>query len=125
MLLIIIYNIQFKMLKKHASEPWLEYIKKGTKTYEGRLNVSPWSDLKPKDKIIFFSDKNELIVEITEILKFKSFGKAWHQLREKLIPAEFNIKTEKEADNLYGAFYINSIINKEVLAIGIKVINKK
>ena len=52
------------MSKKHISQPWLNFIKQGIKTYEGRLNRGFWSKIKKDDKLILFDRSIEVPVTV-------------------------------------------------------------
>lgn len=120
-------------IQNQNENPYLDWIKSGTKTYEGRtLNkIKDWGLFVGK-QIKFFDKKNidsYVICEVTELLHFDDFGQAFDALGEKLIPN----RTRNEVIRLYNGFYepnnkyedgITSDFIKglKVVAIGVKVI---
>ncbi len=107
--------------RKNISEPNLSWILSGEKTYEGRPKRRFWATLKEGDRFIAFSDEQEVTLEVTEILSFKDFGKAWNELGIQLIP--HGIESEEDARKFYSTWYSDEdVSNLGVIAIGMHVV---
>lgn len=128
-----------KPIQNNSNAPYLDWIKSGKKTYEGRLKtkLKEW-DLKIGKKIKFFDEKQPnsyVVVEITSLPCFSDFGSAFIILGEKLIPE----KTKDEVVDLYnGLFHANQNLDQikpgepseeiqknGVVAIGFRVLECK
>lgn len=88
-------------LEKPIQSPYLDWIKSGQKTFEGRLKskIDEWN-LKIGMKIKFYDQDNKslyVIVKVTSLLIFSDFGEAYDNLKDKLIP----FKSRDEVIDLY------------------------
>lgn len=116
------------LIPRGMKQLYLDWIKSGKKTYEGRLKIKigEWG-LHIGQYIKFVSndsygDNAYVIVQITELLIYPNFGAAFDELGEKLIPD----KTREEVVELYDKLYSRDAINHfGVVAIGIKVVGIK
>ena len=107
--------------RKEIKEPWLSWIMDGQKTYEGRLNHGFWNTLKENDRFVAYSDENEAILEVTEILSFSDFGDAWNELGTQLIP--HGASSEKDVQKFYSKWYSDQkVADLGVIAIGVRVV---
>ena len=119
---------------RNREEKYLDWIKDGSKTYEGRLacKVKEW-DLQINKMIIFYdeNDHNSFVLcRITSLLIFNNFGEAFERLGAALIPN----KAKVEVIDMYNKlFYYQDeqlhsgqtsamIMDNKVVAIGIIVI---
>lgn len=113
------------MERKNISEPWLSFIERDDdkrKEYEGRLNRGFWSMLKVSDRFTAFSDKRELLLEVTDLKYYTNASSAWHDLHEKLIPIEM-CNSGDQAHNIYNEFWSDDdMLKYGFIAIGVKVI---
>jgi len=118
-------------LQNPKENPYLDWIKAGVKTFEGRTSDKV-ADLKKGDMIKLY-DRNDIdsqaICEITELRYYEDFGKAFDELGEKLIPK----RNKSEVISMYNLLYekdnkfedgvtCDHIKKLGVVAIGIKVI---
>ena len=91
-------NIQIPL-----KQPWLNFIKSGQKTVEGRLNKGIFSRLKQGETITFINKKLKLEVLVTYIKHYKSF--------EELLMAEGikhvlpNVSSINDGVKIYHQFY--------------------
>ncbi len=127
-----------KPIQNPENTPYLDWIKSGIKTYEGRLlcNITKW-ELRVGNLIKFYDQDNSesyVICEITELSEFKDFGTAHDVLGHKLIPNH----TRNEVIVMYNKLFdrencaqladgttSEKISEVGVVAIGIKVIEHK
>lgn len=107
---------------------WLDMIKRGEKTYEGRIFTGDWKNLNPGDQIEFFSSytcpstpsENKCLVKIKSINRYKNFGDAFDDLDYSLVPIS-GISRE-DAENLcMKSFYSNEVILYGVVAVKMKL----
>ncbi|HLX54937.1 MAG TPA: hypothetical protein VKR58_13410 [Aquella sp.] len=116
--------------------PYLDWIKQGKKKYEGRLSSKKEECKLFVSKQIKFHDQNKpdsyIICEITELLDFEDFGKAYDVLGDMLIPNS----NKNEVIRMYNKIFdpnnydklndgVTSDQIKCVVAIGIKVIEQQ
>lgn len=59
-----------KILKINVQEPYFSFLKNGQKIVEGRLGKEKWFEYNKGDILLV---NNELKLEITDIIKYKSF----------------------------------------------------
>lgn len=121
-------------IKNKSDDCYFDWIKDGSKTYEGRLKckIEDWP-LYIGKKIYFYDEDNptdKILVEVTELPIFKDFGEAFDVLGSSLIPN----RSKKEVINMYNQLFhyedeiiydgvTSKMITKEgVVAIGFKVI---
>ena len=110
-------------------------IKKGYKTYEGRLKckIEDWK-LYVGKQIRFYDQHNPsdgIVIEVTELLIFDDFAEAFDELGSSLKPN----KNRRQAINMYNKLFhydnellydgvTSEMINKEgAVAIGFKIIH--
>ncbi len=106
---------------KNIQEPWLSEIICGKKVYEGLLRKGFWSKLKKGDRFIAYSEKNEVTLEVTEVILFPDFCEAWNHLGDKLIPRK--AITEKYVNDMYSEYYSDEDIKQYgVIAIGVTIV---
>lgn len=131
---ITYYYMSDQYIEKELQDEYLEQIKLGKKTYEGRLKskIQEWK-LKIGSRIKFY-DKHNInswaLVEVVSLQCYNDFGKAYDALGEELIPR----KSKNEVIKLYNEIYhyldekiddiseSQMIINNGVVAIGVNVI---
>jgi ASC-1-like (ASCH) protein len=107
--------------KKHCSDPWLKYIQDGVKTYEGRLNVDPWTKVKIGDKIKFHNESREVIVQIIGKDEYIDFGDAYNVYKDKLLP---EITSTDNAKTIYRQFFDDISVEKYgVIIFHLQIIN--
>jgi len=124
-----------KEIQNPAESPYLDRIKCGKKTYEGRLKtkISEWC-LSVGNRIQFYDKENHdsyVLCEITSLETFSDFGEAFDLLGEKIIPNH----SHEQVIKLYnGLFHYDDeiienmnkssqmIIDNGVVAIGVKVL---
>ena len=125
-----------KEIQNPPESPYLDWIKSGTKQYEGRLKfkITEW-DLYV-GKIIEFYDrenpKSYALCEVISLKTFSDFGEAFDTLGEKLIPEHNREEVVQLYNNLFHyeneKFDKNSaswmIVENGVVAIGLKVIDQ-
>lgn len=110
-------------LEKPIQSPYLDWIKSGQKTFEGRLKskIDEWN-LKIGMKIKFYDQDNKslyVIVQVTSLLIFSDFGEAYDNLKDKLIP----FKSRDEVIDLYNGLFDSKMIKDiGVVCIGFKVV---
>lgn len=124
-----------KPIRNHPEEPYLDWIKSGVKTYEGRLKckIQEWT-LYIGKKICFYDEDDTtdwVLVEVIDLPTFNNFGEAFDELGETLIPN----RTKREVINMYNDLFhykdeilydgvTSKMINKKcVVAIGFKIIS--
>lgn len=108
-------------------QPWLEWIHIGKKTYEGRLYKGDWTNVEPGDVIRFESTKSDdsgqisslsVLVKVTELRRYKSFGEAFDELGSALIPI-LGI-TRKEVIEMYQRYFSEEETERYgVVAVGV------
>eukprot|EP00731_Ephydatia_muelleri_P015413 Em0008g1133a len=54
-------------------QPYLQWIKEGKKTVEGRINTGLPARFRPGDEVVFFGGQNSVTVQVTKVDTFKSF----------------------------------------------------
>lgn len=113
--------IYTKPIKNKYPHTWLDWIEKGSKKYEGRLNKEFWSSVKEQD-IFIWKDENgkEVKTEIVKIRKYKSFSEAFKELGSDLVPIEGI--TSEEVEKIYSDIYKDDINKYDVLALQLRVI---
>lgn len=128
-----------KSLSNPAGTPWFDWVRCGRKTYEGRLCRDDWLEIKVGDIIYFYrdgivrpnnglyipiDDGEKIKVEVTEILKFKTFGEAFIVLGKNLVP-EINgaEPTVADVEKIYANIYKEDIGTCEVVVVGIKILH--
>jgi len=130
-------DVLSKPIKNKIENPYFDWIKDGSKTYEGRLkykcNKNEW-DLYIGKKMYFYDEDNidnKILVEIIDLPIFKNFGEAFDVLGYKLIPN----RSKREVINMYNDLFhydneilvdgvTSKMINKEgVVAVGFKIIS--
>lgn len=119
---------------RNQEDKYLDWIKDGSKTYEGRLacKIKEW-DLQTGKMIVFYDEDNTdsfVLCKIVSLSTFHNFGDAFETLGSGLIPN----KNKTEVINLYnGLFHYQDeelksgesssmITTNKVVAIGIIVI---
>ena len=123
-----------KEINNDPEHPFLDWIKSGTKTYEGRLlsRIKLW-DLHV-DKVIKFFDRDDqnswVLVKVISLSTFKDFGHAYDSLGDRLIPGY----SRAETIELYNNIFLgpkdddndtnSNILSEGVVAIGIQVIDE-
>jgi ASC-1-like (ASCH) protein len=108
--------------KKHVSEPYFTFIKKGIKTIEGRLNKGSFTDICIGDTVIWFTSNSaeQVKTKIVKINKYDSFYK--YLKKEKLKHTLPNVKNIEDGVAIYYKFYTHVDEHKYgVLAIHIKL----
>lgn len=90
--------------RKHLSQPWLGLIKTGQKTVEGRLKKKEWARMVPGDKITFFNDQEEVVVEVVQIKEYKSFVEMITQEGLEKVGIEA-IDAQEAAEKVYSPIY--------------------
>lgn len=129
-----IYDIE-KTIQNPPRTPFLDWIKAGKKTFEGRLKtkIDEWN-LYIGKKIKFFEESNPkswVIVEIICLEIFKNFDEAYDKLGYALIPEHSKVQvvdlynklfhySDEKLENGKTSRMIDEI---GVVAIGIKVIS--
>jgi ASC-1-like (ASCH) protein len=82
--------------RKRVSEPWLQLIKDGLKTYDGRVCQGDWDreHLHLGDQLNLFNDQDPtgVVVEVIDLQYFPTFGEAWLHLGSQLIPYEYIVR---------------------------------
>ena len=53
-------------------QPYLQWIKEGKKTVEGRINTGLPARFRPGDEVVFFGGQNSVTVQVTKVDTFKS-----------------------------------------------------
>lgn len=131
---IMMNKILFKDIQNSKDTPYLDWIKSGEKTYEGRLKskIQEWN-LKIGQRINFYDKENSeswVLIEVISLPTFPDFGTAYDTLGSQLIPH----KTKKEVIKLYNNLFhytdeeisdtepSQMIKDKGVVAFGLKVI---
>jgi len=94
-----------KPIQNQKDHPYLDWIKSGKKTFEGRLmtKIKEWNLVIGK-KIKFYDQNDQssfVIVEITSLPTFADFGEAFDVLGEKLIPA----RSKEEVIYMYNELF--------------------
>ena len=112
---------------KHISNPpewtWRDWIENGVKTYEGRVFMKDWKNIKVGDRIRFYNEnRSDLWVEVTELRRFKDFDSAYDELGIKLIPVLPNNMSANDVYVNVVGFKWADIVDNGVVAVGIKVI---
>ena len=54
-------------------QPYLQWIREGRKTIEGRINNGLPAKFRPGDKVVFFNRQEQVTTAVTEIQRFKEF----------------------------------------------------
>lgn len=113
-----------KSLQNPPESPWFDWIKDGTKNYEGRLLKDDWATLKTDDLIIFVCpEKRELTVRVINQFHFKSFGEAYDALGSQLIPIP-GVCTE-DVIKIYGKYFKDEdILKYGVVAVQVEPLKK-
>ena len=99
-------NLLEKPIQNPKESPYLDWIKSGKKTFEGRLKskINEW-DLKIGTKMKFY-DQNDrssfVIIEIISLNIYDDFGKAFDELGSNLIP---RLKRDEVIDLYNGLFH--------------------
>lgn len=99
-------NILDISVQNPDSNPWLTWIYNGVKKYEGRLQnkIKDW-DLYIGKLVRFYDPKRPsywVIVRITSLKLFDTFGAAFHELGQELVPGNW---TCGQVVDLYNIFY--------------------
>lgn len=107
------------MLAKVVSQPYLDQIRSGRKTYEGRLasKIDEWG-LELGQFIKFYDEHNSdisVVVKVISLTKFPDFGTAFDEFGDKLIPD----KTRNEVVQIYNDIYSPDLIRD----IGVVIID--
>src|SRR5258706_9383529 len=90
-------------LYKHVAEPWFQYIKTERKKIEGRLNKGDFINLHLKDKILFFNNNENILVEIVKINHFINFREMLEiEGLNNVLP---DIKTIEDGLNVYYQYF--------------------
>lgn len=123
-----------KPLFNEPIAPYLDWIKMGHKTYEGRLasKAQEWK-LHLGKRIKFYDQcnpKSWVLVEVTELLYFKDFGQTFDRLGSRLIPGKsknevillYNELFKLDGEQVNDKYPCLNIIWYNVIAIGFKVI---
>lgn len=121
----------FTMMNPKES-PYIEYIRKGIKHAEGRINYSGFNKLKVGDILYFHNRKEGIICEIIFLHKYKSFKQMLEiEGAEKMLPQLLKMKLDdkekiKKGIEIYEKFP-NSYKVKQYgsLAIGLKFLKNK
>ena len=134
MIKINMENILSRPIKNRENNNYFGWIKNGSKTYEGRLKskIEDW-DLYVGKRIHFYDEDDctdEILVEVTELLVFDNFGKAFDALGSNLIPNRlkpevinmYNELFHYDKEILYDGITSRMINNKGVVAIGFKIL---
>jgi ASC-1-like (ASCH) protein len=130
-------NFLAKPIKNKPDAPYFDWIKDGSKTYEGRLKYkckkTEWN-LYIGKKMYFYDEDNMndvILIEITSLPIFTDFAEAFDVLEFSLIPN----KSRKEVINMYNDLFhyddeilidgvtSKMIIKEGVVAIGFKIIS--
>jgi len=130
-------DILAKPIKNKPDAPYFDWIKDGSKIYEGRLkykcNKNEWN-LYIGKKMYFYDEDypmDILLVEITDLPIFTDFAEAFDVLESNLIPN----RSRKEIINMYNDLFhyddeilvdgvtSKMIIKEGVVAIGFKIIS--
>ena len=94
-----------KPIINHPDHPYLDWIKMGKKTFEGRLKtkLKDWNLTVGKKLKFYDQDDPSLftIIEITDLPIFADFGEAFDALGENLIPE----RTREEVINMYNDLF--------------------
>eukprot|EP00011_Vannellida_sp_DIVA3-517-6-12_P014999 CAMPEP_0114623266 /NCGR_PEP_ID=MMETSP0168-20121206/10158_1 /TAXON_ID=95228 ORGANISM="Vannella sp., Strain DIVA3 517/6/12" /NCGR_SAMPLE_ID=MMETSP0168 /ASSEMBLY_ACC=CAM_ASM_000044 /LENGTH=121 /DNA_ID=CAMNT_0001834495 /DNA_START=48 /DNA_END=410 /DNA_ORIENTATION=+ len=105
-----------------VQEPWFKLLKQGTKRYEGRVRRNHWAMLVPGERFRFVvaqskeSEEEEerqesLLLAVTSVHCFATFGDAWEELGDELIPPGHGVDSSREAvEELYSQFYSEEVI---------------
>jgi ASC-1-like (ASCH) protein len=130
-------EILSKPIRNKPENCYFDWIKDGSKTYEGRLKCkckkSEWN-LYIGKKIHFYDEDNPadgLLVEVIELPIFKNFGEAFDVFGSNLIPDRskrevinmYNELFHYEDEILYGGITSKMIDKEGVVAIGFKIIS--
>lgn len=133
----MIEAILCKSIKNKPDNCYFDWIKDGSKTYEGRLKYkrdeTEWN-LYIGKKMYFYDEDNSddmILIEITELLIFKNFEEAFDVLGSNLIPNRskreiinmYNDLFHYEYEELYDGISSKMINDEEVVAIGFKIIS--
>jgi len=104
--------------------PWLDWIQRGTKTYEGRLNRGLFKKISIGDILIFYNKNDysrEVRTIVTDLKYYDNFGAAFADLGSALVPlADID---EAQVNKFYLQYFSPDDIKQHgVIAIGIKVV---
>jgi len=112
-------------LRKYVNNypiPWLSLIASGFKTYEGRtaIKIQEWN-LEVGKRITFFCNDIEVNVLVTSLKQYGSFGDAFDDLGNALVPIPNS--TRAGVERLYREYYTDEEVAKYgVVAIGVQVL---
>lgn len=110
------------MIEVNVNKVWFEYIKKGYKKIDGRLNKGKFIKLKKGDKIKFVNKDESFDVDIIDIRYYPNFRQ--YLIMEGLLNTLPNIFSIDEGIILYRQIYtIKDEKYYGVLSIEFKLIN--
>ena len=103
----------------NVNKTWFDFIKKGKKVIEGRLNKGKFQKLKKNEIIYFANGVDKIKVKIMDIIRYNTFEE--YLLQEGLKRTLPGIQTLKDGVNVYYSFYTKEQ-EKEfgILAVRIK-----
>lgn len=114
-----------KTWKKEIQQPWLDWIKSGTKKFEGRIFRDDWAKMKIDDNIIFRCGVESVLTKITSIERYPTFGDAFLVHGKELAP---NAVTATDANEIYRNIFSSKDdqldlkdTNKGPVIVGIKL----
>lgn len=110
-----------KKISNEAPYKWLDFIEKGEKTYEGRLNKDDWKNMQIGDLIDLEDYTGKIIrVKISNKKYYKNFREAYYDLKKKLVPIDISVD---EVVKIYSKYFSDKDIEKfGVVAIGVSPI---
>lgn len=99
-------KIKTKSLVKHMDNKWLDYVRKGIKTFEGRINTGDWVNVRSGDHIKFYDQYGIQSVKILSIKHYIYFSNMWDDLGDRLLPG---VKNRQHALNIYKNIYLHGV----------------
>tara|TARA_B110000208_G_scaffold162226_1_gene198373 strand:- start:618 stop:965 length:348 start_codon:yes stop_codon:yes gene_type:complete len=96
------------MYKISLLKPYLDLIKQGKKTIEGRKNSIKYHSFKEKDKILFNYNDEECLTEIIKINKYKTIRE--YLENEGIEYTMPHVKSIEEGLEVFDLIYPNQII---------------
>ena len=115
-------KIWHKNIKNERNTPWLDWIRSGIKTYEGRLYKDDWINMNIGDIIIFTDGIRLVKVKILCFRFFEDFESAFDMLGTRLVP--IGNCTREQVGIFYSNYFTKQDINKYgVVCVNLIVIN--
>jgi ASC-1-like (ASCH) protein len=98
--------------------PWLDWIRDGKKTFEGRLCLGDWQSITCGDIIIFDCGDYKLATRVIGKKLFGNFSEAYDSLGNKLVPDEaFSANTNLSIQVV--KFYSQYFTDDEIATCGV------